>query len=90
VRLGRRLAPGVYRGVRPLIQTTDGWALGAAGETGAVHVVEMRRFDPRQTLAALVRDEAAVRAVARRIAALHADAEPPRRGASTPRRWPPP
>jgi aminoglycoside phosphotransferase family enzyme len=79
VRLGRRLAPNVYRGVRPLVRTTDGWALGAAGETGAEHVVEMRRFDPTQTLAARLRDDTAdevtIRAVARRIAAFHADAE---------------
>ena len=79
VRLGRRLAPDVYRGVRPLVRMKDGWALGAAGEAGAEYVVEMRGFDERQTLAARMRDgtadEAAVRAVARRIAAFHIDAE---------------
>lgn len=88
VRLGRRLAPDMYRGVRPLVQTADGWALGAAGETGAEHVVEMRRFDPKRTLAALVRDDAAdeatIRAVARRIAAFHADAEPAPTGSFDP------
>jgi len=80
VRLGRRLAPNLYRGVRPLVQTTDEWALGAPGDAGAKHVVEMRRFGPGRTLVALVEwgaaDEATVRAVARRIAAFHAGAEP--------------
>lgn len=51
VRLGRRLAPDLYRRVRPLVQTADGWALGAPVEAGAEHVVEMRRFDPGRTLA---------------------------------------
>jgi aminoglycoside phosphotransferase family enzyme/predicted kinase len=80
VRLGRRLAPGVYLGVRPLVETPDGWALGDPGSEGAEHVVEMRRFDERRTLAALVRECAAneemLGAVARRVAAFHTAAEP--------------
>jgi hypothetical protein len=78
VRLGRRLAPGLYLGVRPLVETADGWTLGDPGGDGAEHVVEMRRFDPRQTLAALIdagaAQEATVRAVARRIVEFHAAA----------------
>jgi uncharacterized protein len=80
VRLGRRLAPDVYIGVRPLVETGDGWTLGAPGAEGAEHVVEMRRFDERRTLAAVVgagvANEAMVRRVARRVAAFHAVAEP--------------
>ena len=30
VRLGRRLAPDLYLGVRPLVRVDGGWALGAA------------------------------------------------------------
>lgn len=80
VRLGRRLAPDLYLGVRPLTETADGWAIGDLGDDGAEHVVEMRRFDPRQTLAALVHagaaEEATVRAVGRRIAEFHAAVPP--------------
>jgi uncharacterized protein len=80
VRLGRRLAPHVYIGVRPLVETAEGWALGEPGSEGADHVVEMRRFDERHTLAALICEQAAsegvLRAVARRVAGFHAAAEP--------------
>jgi aminoglycoside phosphotransferase family enzyme/predicted kinase len=80
VRLGRRLAPDIYLGVRPLVRRGDGWVLGDPGREGAEHVVEMRRFDPDRTLSALMGRNAAgaatVREVARRIAAFHAEAEP--------------
>ena len=80
VRLGRRLAPDLYLGVRPLVRSDDGWSLGEPGERGDEHVVEMRRFDESSTLAArLARgdaDAALVRAVARRIAKFHSAAEP--------------
>jgi aminoglycoside phosphotransferase family enzyme/predicted kinase len=80
VRLGRRLAPDLYIGVRPLAETPAGWRLGERDEEGAEHVVESRRFDERHTLAALIREgsanEAMVGAVARRVAAFHAAAEP--------------
>jgi aminoglycoside phosphotransferase family enzyme/predicted kinase len=80
VRLGRRLAPHVYIGVRPLVETAEGWALGEPGSEGAEHVVEMRRFDERRTLAALIREHASneemMSAVARRVAAFHDAAEP--------------
>jgi aminoglycoside phosphotransferase family enzyme/predicted kinase len=77
VRLGRRLAPHVYLGVREV--TADG---------AVEHVVEMRRFDEDRTLAALLRraeaTESHVREVARRIAAFHADAEPAPEGSFGP------
>jgi uncharacterized protein len=79
VNLGRRLAPDLYVGVRPLVRSGDGWSLGEPGERGDEHVVEMRRFDESSTLAArLARgdaDAALVRAVARRIAEFHSSAE---------------
>jgi aminoglycoside phosphotransferase family enzyme/predicted kinase len=75
VRLGRRLAPDLYLGVRPLTQTAGGWGLGRPGDDGPEYVVEMRRFDAERTLEAAVSsgeaDEATVRAVARRIAEFH-------------------
>lgn len=80
VRLGRRLAPDLYVGVRPLVRADGGWALGAPGAPGEEHVVEMRRFDEARTLAALVArseaDPALVRSVARHVAAFHRAAEP--------------
>jgi aminoglycoside phosphotransferase family enzyme/predicted kinase len=79
VRLGRRLAPDLYLGVRPLVRTDGGWALGELGEAGEEHVVEMRRFDEARTLGALVaRGEAgpaAIRSVARHVARFHHTAE---------------
>jgi aminoglycoside phosphotransferase family enzyme/predicted kinase len=78
IRLGRRLAPDLYLGVRPLTETADGWELGRSGDDGAEHVVEMRRFDPSKTLAAVLSsddaDEATVRLVARLIAQFHKSA----------------
>ncbi|HET8822716.1 MAG TPA: AAA family ATPase [Thermoleophilaceae bacterium] len=80
VRLGRRLAPLIYIGVRPLVRSADGWALGERGERGEEHVVEMRRFDEAWTLAARVdrgeADAKLVRAVARRIADFHIAVDP--------------
>jgi uncharacterized protein len=80
VRLGRRLAPDLYLGVRPLVRVDGGWALGASDEPGEEDVVEMRRFDEARTLAALVgrgeADAALVRSVARHVAAFHLKAEP--------------
>jgi hypothetical protein len=80
VRLGRRLAPDLYLGIRPLVRTREGWRLGEPGEPGDEHVVEMRRFDESSTLAARIAREAVdrplLRAVARRIADFHRAAEP--------------
>jgi aminoglycoside phosphotransferase family enzyme/predicted kinase len=81
LRLGRRLAPDLYLGLRGVVVRAGGFALTDPGAEDAVeHVVEMRRFDEARTLAALLeRDEvgdADVRALARRIAEFHA-ASPP-------------
>jgi uncharacterized protein len=81
LRLGRRLAPDLYLGLRAVVPRDDGFALAEAGADGACeHVVEMRRFDEARTLAALLeRDEvseADIRAVARRIAEFHAGSPP--------------
>ena len=80
VRLGRRLAPSIYLGVRPLVRSGGEWSLGELGERGDEHVVEMRRFDHHSTLAArLTRgdaDAALVRTIARRLAEFHRAAEP--------------
>jgi aminoglycoside phosphotransferase family enzyme len=81
VRLGRRLAPNVYVGVRPLLERDGtGWALGEIGDEGTEYVVEMRRFDEERTSAALLRDgnadEATMSAMAARVAAFHDDAAP--------------
>ncbi len=55
VRLNRRLAPDLYLGVRSLVQRDGTLALGEPGDPGACdHVVEMRRFDEAETLAARV------------------------------------
>lgn len=80
VRLGRRLAPDLYLGVRPLVRSNHEWSLGEPGERGDEHVVEMRRFDETSTLAARLAggdaDVNIVRAVGRRIAEFHRTAEP--------------
>ena len=82
VRLNRRLAPDVYRGVRALVPGPHGLELRDEATAGAVeYVVEMRRYDECSTLArrldAGVAGETEVRAVGRRLAAFHAGAELP-------------
>src|ERR1035438_10503579 len=79
VRLNRRLAPDLYLGVRAVVATTDGLALGTEDDPRAVdYLVEMRRFDESCTLAArldrgeLKREE--VVAVAQVLAQFHARA----------------
>jgi len=81
LRLGRRLAPELYLGLRAVVARGAGFELAdAGGEHACEHVVEMRRFDEAATLAArLARDdvaEPAVRSLARHIAEFHAAAEP--------------
>ncbi len=84
VRLNRRLAPDLYLGVRAVVATANGGVrLAPADDPGAIdHVVEMRRFDEAQTLAALVARNGAGRreleAVGGRLATFHA--APSRRG----------
>lgn len=81
VRLGRRLAPGLYLGVRSIVWRHGWYALGDPGDQYAVeHAVELRRFAEERTLEGLIeRGEAQpedIRAIARRLAAFHAEAEP--------------
>lgn len=77
VRLNRRLASGLYLGVRSLAHDEDGrLVLAAEDDLGAVdYVVEMRRYDEATTLSSrLARGELAraqVRALARLIARFH-------------------
>lgn len=78
VRLNRRLAPPVYLGVRSVLRTDGGVALGDAGDPAAVdHVVEMRRFDEGGTLAAALAAGRAMRLaeLAALLARFHEDAE---------------
>ncbi len=79
VRLNRRSAPEVYLGVRAVVATAGGLELAPEEDPRAVdHVVEMRRYDERSTLAwrlergELKRDE--VRAVGSVLARFHARA----------------
>ena len=81
VTLNRRLAPEVYLGVRSLVAANGGVAVAAAGDPRALeYAVEMRRFDESATLSARLRrgelQPSSIAAVARRLAAFHADAEP--------------
>jgi aminoglycoside phosphotransferase family enzyme/predicted kinase len=81
LRLGRRLAPTLYLGLRSVIAPGEHFALAEADHEQALeHVVEMIRFDESRTLAALLRAGAAseddVRMVARRIAGFHSTAAP--------------
>jgi aminoglycoside phosphotransferase family enzyme/predicted kinase len=83
VRLNRRLAPGIYLGVRGVAMTGSAAELTAAEDPRAIEfLVEMRRYDERQTLAArLERGELSreqVRAVGQALARFHATALPVR------------
>lgn len=80
VRVNRPLAGPIVRGVAALVRGPGGLELRPAGAAGALeHVVSMRRFDERRTMAALVaRGELQpeqVAAVAARLARFHAQAE---------------
>lgn len=81
VRLNRRLAPDLYLGVRAVVRTAAGYELAAQDAPDArEYLVEMRRYDERETMAArLTRGElrsADVVAVAQRLAAFHEGAAP--------------
>jgi uncharacterized protein len=55
VRLNRRLARDVYLGVRAVVEGRDGLELRSERHSGAIdYVVEMRRYDERRTLAAML------------------------------------
>jgi uncharacterized protein len=93
VRLNRRLAPDIYRGVRAVVPATDGIELAWEGADDAVdYVVERRRYDERCTLAhrlaAGSAGEDEVRAIGRRLAEFHASADrPPHPRAPSRRSW---
>ncbi|MBV8432621.1 MAG: AAA family ATPase, partial [Solirubrobacterales bacterium] len=81
VRLNRRLAPDVYLGVRGVALASGGAELTASEDPRSVdYVVEMRRYDERQTLASrlgrggLTHEQ--VDAVADVLARFHRDALP--------------
>jgi aminoglycoside phosphotransferase family enzyme/predicted kinase len=80
VRLNRRLAPDIYLGVRGVAETPDGVELTAEDDSRAIdYVVEMRRYDEAQTLAAILDrgdlTRAQVDRVARKLARFHATCE---------------
>jgi uncharacterized protein len=84
VRLNRRLAPDVYLGVRGLVPGDGGARLAGADHPDAVeYMVEMRRFNDDDTLAAMVRtgeaDRADVARTGELLAAFHAAAPPAER-----------
>ena len=80
VRLNRRTAPTLYRGVTPVVQRSDG-SLAIGGTGRAVDwLVEMNRFDEDQLFDRLAArhalDVALMRPLAVAIAQFHAAAEP--------------
>jgi uncharacterized protein len=55
VRLNRRLAPDMYRGVRGLARRDGRWEVAGSGDPDAEEwAIEMRRFDEGRTLASLL------------------------------------
>ncbi|HEY7076713.1 MAG TPA: AAA family ATPase [Solirubrobacteraceae bacterium] len=82
VRLNSRLAPQVYHGVRAIVPCRRGVRIAAEGTAGAIeHAVEMRRYDEESTLDQRLSAGTAggeeVRAVGRRLASFHAEADVP-------------
>lgn len=80
VRLNRRLAGDVYRGVRALIRDGDGYRLGAEGEPGVVeYVVEMRRLPDDRLLDVMLARDAVdaemIDAIVQRLVRFHAEAD---------------
>lgn len=83
VRLNRRLAPHVYRGVVPIWRSDGEFALGDGGGTlrrGEIveYAVQMQRLDDERSLDRLVLNGKAagadIRSIARRVARFHASA----------------
>lgn len=85
VRLNRRLAPGVYQGVAPVVPTVQGLRFGAAGDA-VEWAVQMARLPDAATLQKRLwrgeLDAKLIEMVARRIAGFHAQAERSERIAS--------
>jgi len=78
VRLNQRAAAALYLDVVPLVQTTAGWRIGAAGEA-VEWAVKMRQFDPELQLDRVAARagglaEAVLDPLADNVAALHAKA----------------
>jgi hypothetical protein len=80
IRLNRRLTEGIYLGVRPIVEADGGLVLGSSADRNVVEwAVEMRRLPEHRALHRLL--EAGelgthhVRAVARRLARFHAEAD---------------
>ena len=76
VRVNRELAPGIYLGVRAIINTEQGFELAPECAPDAVeYAVEMRTFREADTLAGLIASgalrSAHLEVVARRLAAFH-------------------
>jgi uncharacterized protein len=76
VRLNRTLAGEIYLGVRAVAKGADGYELTAEDDPRALdYLVEMRRFDERETLARRLRrgevGTAEIAAVAARLASFH-------------------
>jgi aminoglycoside phosphotransferase family enzyme len=69
VRLNRRLAPGVYVGVRPLTRADGGFAIGGDGPV-VDWLVEMRRLDRTRTLDVMLAQGRVTRAELETIAAM--------------------
>jgi aminoglycoside phosphotransferase family enzyme/predicted kinase len=81
VRLGRPLAPRVYRGVRAIVRDGEGFALAGPDADGACeYVVELARFDAGSTLAHALAggtaDAADMQALGELLARFHAGREP--------------
>lgn len=79
VRVNRDLAAGLQMRLRAVVPAPGGYALAEADAPKAVeYAIEMRRFDERRTMAALIEDgalrEEQVREVGRLLAAFHARA----------------
>jgi aminoglycoside phosphotransferase family enzyme/predicted kinase len=80
VRLNRRLAPDVYRGVLAIVPRGGGFALAPADTAGAIeYAVHMRRLPEDRVLTALLEagavDGALIDRIADRLATFHAAAD---------------
>lgn len=89
-RLNQLLAPGVYRGVVPLVRTPAGLRVGGSGEV-LDWLVEMRRLDERSTLEARLLSQgvsaAEIDALAARLIGFYRCAPRPLRSDAQLSRW---